>query len=103
VVSLGGCARRREARYCRPLAPSRIPVVLALDVALPWPVQGPRPTGNQAVYKPRNPPSQSWRTFLDNHVGSLASIDFFTVPTATFRIRYVFFVLAHQSSFHSHK
>jgi transposase InsO family protein len=43
----------------------------------------------------RNPPSQSWRTFLDNHVGSLASIDFFTVPTATFRVLYVFFVLAH--------
>jgi transposase InsO family protein len=40
-------------------------------------------------------PSQTWRTFLDNHVGSLASIDFFTVPTATFRVLYVFFVLAH--------
>jgi putative transposase len=43
----------------------------------------------------QQPPSQTWRTFLDNHVGSLASIDFFTVPTATFRILYVFFVLAH--------
>ncbi len=28
------------------------------------------------------PPSQTWRTFLDNHVGCLASIDFFVVPTA---------------------
>ena len=45
--------------------------------------------------KPRKPPSQTWRTFLDNHVGTLTSIDFFTVPTATFRILYVFFVLAH--------
>jgi transposase InsO family protein len=45
--------------------------------------------------RPRKPPSQTWRTFLDNHVGSLASIDFFTVPTATFRVLYVFFVLAH--------
>jgi hypothetical protein len=44
---------------------------------------------------PRTPPSQTWRTFLDNHAGSLASIDFFTVPTATFRVLYVFFVLAH--------
>ena len=43
----------------------------------------------------RKPPSQTWRTFLDNHIGSLVSIDFFTVPTATFRILYVFFVLAH--------
>jgi transposase InsO family protein len=45
--------------------------------------------------KPRKPPSQTWRTFLDNHVGLPASIDFFTVPTATFRVLYVFFVLAH--------
>jgi putative transposase len=29
------------------------------------------------------PPSQSWRTFLTNHVSQLTSIDFFTVPTAT--------------------
>ena len=34
----------------------------------------------------RKPPSQTWRTFLDNHAKDLASIDFFTVPTATFRI-----------------
>ena len=45
--------------------------------------------------KPRKPPSQTWRTFLDNHVGSLTSIDFFAVPTATFRVLYVFFVLSH--------
>jgi hypothetical protein len=35
---------------------------------------------------PRKPPSQTWRTFLTNHVGTLASIDFFSVPTATFRV-----------------
>ena len=28
----------------------------------------------------RKPPSQSWRTFLKNHMGDLVSIDFFTVP-----------------------
>jgi putative transposase len=39
---------------------------------------------------PRKPPSHTWRTFLTNHVGTLASIDFFTVPTATFRVFYVF-------------
>ncbi len=44
----------------------------------------------------RKPPSQTWRTFLDNHVGDLASIDFFTVPTVTFRILYVFLVLRHE-------
>jgi putative transposase len=45
--------------------------------------------------RPRKPPSQTWRTFLDNHRGSLASIDFFAVPTATFRVLFVFFVLRH--------
>jgi putative transposase len=45
--------------------------------------------------RPRRPPWQTWRTFLANHVGTLASGDFFTVPTATFRVLYVFFVLAH--------
>ena len=45
--------------------------------------------------RPRKPPSQTWRTFLDNHLSSLASIDFFVVPTATFRVLYVFLVLAH--------
>jgi putative transposase len=31
------------------------------------------------------PPSQTWRTFLENHCKELVSIDFFTVPTLTFR------------------
>jgi putative transposase len=43
----------------------------------------------------RNPPSQTWRTFLENHADCIAGIDFFTVPTATFRILYVFIVLSH--------
>jgi hypothetical protein len=29
----------------------------------------------------RRPPSQTWKTFLDNHVKSMVSVDFFTVPT----------------------
>jgi len=43
----------------------------------------------------RKPPSQTWRTFLENHVKTLVSIDFFTVPTIRFQILYVFLVLAH--------
>ena len=43
----------------------------------------------------RKPPSQTWRTFLENHVADLVSIDFFTVPTATFRVLYVFIALRH--------
>jgi len=41
------------------------------------------------------PPSQTWRTFLENHVQQLVSIDFFTVPTIRFQVLYVFLVLAH--------
>jgi len=41
----------------------------------------------------RKPPSQTWRAFLQNQVADLASVDFFVVPTATFRLLYVFVVL----------
>jgi hypothetical protein len=43
----------------------------------------------------RTTPSQTWRTFLENHVQQLVSIDFFTVPTIRFQVLYVFLVLAH--------
>ena len=43
----------------------------------------------------RTPPSQSWRTFLENHLDSTVAIDFFAVPTLTCRILFVFVVLAH--------
>ena len=33
-----------------------------------------------------SPPSQSWRTFLENHVRDIVAVDFFVVPTATFRV-----------------
>ena len=44
----------------------------------------------------RRPPSQTWKTFLTNHLGSTVSVDFFTVPTIRFQILYVFLVLAHE-------
>ena len=43
----------------------------------------------------RKPPSQTWRTFLNNHVGEIVAVDFFTVPTATFRVLFCFIVLCH--------
>jgi putative transposase len=39
---------------------------------------------------------QTWKSFLHNHAKELISVDFFTVPTATFRVLYVFLVLAHE-------
>jgi putative transposase len=46
--------------------------------------------------KRTRPSSQNWRTFLENQIGELVSIDFFTVPTAKFRVLFVFVVLAHE-------
>jgi len=43
----------------------------------------------------RKPPSQTWRTFLTNHLQDLVSADFFIVPTATFRLLFVFVIMAH--------
>jgi len=44
----------------------------------------------------RRPPSQTWRTFLANHVGQIMATDFFVVPTATYRLLFVLVVLAHE-------
>ncbi len=41
------------------------------------------------------PPSHTWRASRSNHVAQLASVDFFTVLTATFRVLFVFVVLSH--------
>ena len=40
--------------------------------------------------------SQTWRTFFDNHVKSMVSVDFFAVRTVRFQILYVFLVLARE-------
>ena len=48
------------------------------------------------------PPSQTWRTFLKNHMTSMVSIDFFMVPTATFRILFVLVILSHSRRRVSH-
>jgi len=42
----------------------------------------------------RGPPSQTWRAFLRNHTKQLVALDFLTVPTVTFRVLFVFVVLA---------
>ncbi len=49
-------------------------------------------------YRPRvdKPPSPTWKAFLNNHVKDIVACDFFTVPTATFRVLFVFIILAHE-------
>jgi putative transposase len=50
-----------------------------------------------AKYVPRRqrPPSQTWRTFLTNHVHQIVAADFFVVPTATCRLLFVLVLLSH--------
>jgi putative transposase len=43
---------------------------------------------------PRRPPSTTWGTFLRTHLAGTLAIDFLTVPTVTFNVLYVFFVLS---------
>ena len=47
------------------------------------------------MLRTRRPPSQSWRTFLHNHAGAIASIDLFVVPTIALRMLFGFVVLHH--------
>jgi hypothetical protein len=51
-------------------------------------------TVSKYVLRQRKPPSQTWRAFLTNHAKDLIAVDFFTVPTATFRILFVLVVLS---------
>src|SRR3989441_2997858 len=53
-------------------------------------------TVSKYMLRPRRPPSQVWRTFLTNHARDLIALDFFTVPTATFRVLFVLVVLSHR-------
>jgi transposase InsO family protein len=43
----------------------------------------------------RQPPSQTWRTFLHNHIGQIVAADFFVVPTVTYSLLFVLVLLAH--------
>jgi len=53
-------------------------------------------TVSRLMPRRRRPPSQTWRTFLQNHASSLVALDFFTVSTITGRVLFVLVVLAHE-------
>ena len=53
-------------------------------------------TVSRMLRKLPRPPSQTWKTFLHNHVGQMVSMDFFTVPTITMKVLFVFLVLEHR-------
>ena len=43
----------------------------------------------------RGDPARRWLAFLRNHREAMVALDFFTVPTVTFRVLYCFFVIEH--------
>ena len=43
----------------------------------------------------RGDPAKHWLAFLQNHREVIVALDFFTVPTVTFRLLYCFFVIEH--------
>src|SRR6476660_8030528 len=53
-------------------------------------------TVSRLLPKSSKNPSQTWKTFLTNHVGQFVSIDFFTVSTLQLKVLFVFVVVAHE-------
>ena len=52
-------------------------------------------TVSKYMARPSKPPSQSWKTFLQNHAEGIAAIDMCVVPTLTFDLLFAFLVLGH--------
>jgi putative transposase len=52
-------------------------------------------TVSRLMPKKDRKPSQTWMTFLRNHVGQMVSVDFFTIATIRLHVLYVFVVLVH--------
>jgi hypothetical protein len=53
-------------------------------------------TVSRILRRLRQPPTPTWKTFLHNHLKQCVSIDFFTVPTITRKVLFVFIVLEHR-------
>lgn len=47
------------------------------------------------MVRQRRPPSQTWRTFVRNHMRDMVAADFFVVPTVSFNLLFVFVILSH--------
>jgi hypothetical protein len=52
-------------------------------------------TVSKYMVQRRNPPSQTWKTFLRNHAEAISAIDMCVVPTLTFDLLFAFLVLGH--------
>jgi hypothetical protein len=94
------CVDDCEAGNHCPLAPRRIQIVLALEVASSW-----RSTNGAARNTPADPRDEhcqaktpavpSWKTFIRNHADGIAAMDLFVVPTISFRLLYGLLIMGH--------
>ncbi len=75
------CSRRRIAAELAKLGHD-----VSKDTVARYMPMGPR--------RPRRPPSTTWGTFLRLHLAGTLAVDFLTVPTVTFDVLYVFFILS---------
>jgi len=52
-------------------------------------------TVSKYMVRHRNPPPQTWKTFLRNQAEAISAIDVCVVPTLTFDLLFAFLVLGH--------
>ncbi len=52
-------------------------------------------TVSRLIPKRKKPPSSTWQTFIKNHMHNTCSMDFFTAPTAAFKILFVLVIFSH--------
>ena len=56
-------------------------------------------TVSRYIARDRNPPSQTWKTFLRSHAEAIAAFDMRVVPTLTFDRLFAFLVLVTDAIF----
>ena len=62
-------------------------LMLGFDVA--------QSTVSKYMARPSRPPSQTWKTFLQNHAEAIAAIDMCVFPTLTFDVLFAFLIVGH--------
>lgn len=85
--------RRTIRRMCRDNPLWGVPRILSELELLGFDVS--EGTVSKYMLRVGKPSSPGWRAFLTNHAAEIVAVDFFTVPTATFRVLFCFFVISH--------
>ena len=78
-----------------PADEQRKPVVGRIPELLMLGFEVAQSTVSKYMVRGGTPPSQSWKTFLQNHAEAIAAIDMCVVPTLTFDRLFAFLVLGH--------